>query len=895
MATSPPMLTLTADQTEVKAGGTILLTAVLAHGGPETGEYALSIRGVDAAWVTFVPPTLSVTAGGQATATILVAPPVSAAAADLVLTVRAAGTTANATAEATFSVRLISTTSAANGRAGRQRRLTWPRLLLLSAGVLLIAAAAGFFVIRQRHSAPPPLRTADCASQSTKVVDLYSDDTTTAIRITDPDLADVRILRTEPADTLSPLFSSLLSLSPDGSHLAYVTASNEALDDAHLWSLDIANPAQRQELAAVPRGLWLVRPSWSPDNKHVAFLRVNEQQAAASQSQLELWVADLGGQPHKVAAPPELRPDGFYGSAAQPLCWAQDNQSVIFSSVTRDSSPTDQGTHATGASPAAGAIDAGVPHQIAVDVQTGTTEQLAFPLSATDGAPTVPPAPAGGAGCGLPVFSQNDPTWRNVIMKSSGDTIGRFGCAVTATAMLLNYYGASLTPAQLNTCLGPKADLIDWVSVVPCADGAITASNAFDFAWPSLDQVLASGNPAIVGMVRGQTGLHFVVVTAGGGGSASDYAVIDPWDGTTTKTLQTFLDAGYNLRWIRTYTGTDRPCPRLVAQQTPAGNASGVAPPPDGPLLVPSQLLPLFSKVADQTGVPRELLLAIARIESGFTPRSTGPLIEKFNGTEDAHALGMMQFLPSTYRTFSTKVDAATGHALGDAGIWDPEASIWATAFFLQQHGVTTDQRGALVAYNNADGYVDLVLKTAQQFKAGTIPDPNLYDPNGTSKPGTLAAPNPANPPPLSASTAATSSTTTTNGGSAAQTTSGNSSTTNTNGGGASTSGTSGTTSGGSGAATAGTGASFVPIRWSIPEGSISRGDVQLDFNASDNIGQIVKLTLLTLTVPGSTASPVNQSTPSRPFTPGTVVSDEGVYEAVAVTQQAGKTRLSRI
>ncbi|MDQ6604149.1 MAG: hypothetical protein M3Z19_15610, partial [Chloroflexota bacterium] len=326
MVTSPPTLTLAADQSEVKAGGTILLTAVLAHSGSEAGEYALSVRGVDAAWVTLVPPTLSVAAGGQATATLLLAPPAGTAAEDLVLTVRAAGEGANAAAEARLSIRLTSTTAAPTGKARTKRRLAWPQFLMIAVGVLLIAGAVGTFVVRHRHQAAPPQRTADCTSESTKVVDLYSDDATTAIRITDGDLSDVRILRTEPADTLSPLFSSLLSLSPDGSHLVYVTASNEGLDDAHLWSLDVANPAQRQELASVPRGLWLVRPAWSSDNRHVAFLRVNEQQAAASQSQLELWVGEIGGQPRKVASPPELRPDGFYGATTQPLCWAQDNQ-----------------------------------------------------------------------------------------------------------------------------------------------------------------------------------------------------------------------------------------------------------------------------------------------------------------------------------------------------------------------------------------------------------------------------------------------------------------------------------------------------------------------------------------------------------------------------------------
>ena len=40
-------------------------------------------------------------------------------------------------------------------------------------------------------------------------------------------------------------------------------------------------------------------------------------------------------------------------------------------------------------------------------------------------------------------------------------------------------------------------------------------------------------------------------------------------------------------------------------------------------------------------------------------------------------------------------------------------------------------------------------MKVAAQYRAAVISDDNLYDASGTSKPGTLSAPNPINPPPV--------------------------------------------------------------------------------------------------------------------------------------------------
>jgi len=155
-------------------------------------------------------------------------------------------------------------------------------------------------------------------------------------------------------------------------------------------------------------------------------------------------------------------------------------------------------------------------------------------------------------------------------MQAGADTIGGYGCALTSTAMMLNYFGASLTPQQLNACLGTAADPLIWASVPQCTKGIVSGGDQINFTWTDLDALLASGRPAIVGMLRGLTGSHFVVVTSGGGGLAQNYHITDPWDATTDKTLGAYIDAGYTPTSIISFSGAGHNCGRLIKGVVPS-------------------------------------------------------------------------------------------------------------------------------------------------------------------------------------------------------------------------------------------------------------------------------------------------------------------------------------
>lgn len=395
--------------------------------------------------------------------------------------------------------------------------------------VLGTVGTLGYVITRPPHVAVTS-SAQRCLNQPSKLASLFSDGETTMIRLSNPDYTDMRVLRTEPANVLPGMFDSLLSLSGDNGRLAYVTASDDVLDDAHLEYIDLTNPSNRVDLATVPKGMWTVQPAWSPDNRKLAYVTLD--QSGGAPGQFELWVADTTTQPATTGVQTDLVADNFTNGHSASICWTAGNRVVLLPSTPLTlPSPT----------PTSGAAS-----------------------------PVASASPTTGSPCGVPIFSQLDPAWRDAVMQTGTDSIGGAGCALTSTAMILNYYGSSLTPPQLNSCLGAGADPIDWKAVPSCTKGLISGGDRIDFTWADLDALLASGRPAIVGMLRGQTGSHFVVVTQGGGGVADSYRITDPWDATTYKTLGSYINAGYNPAWIISFSGSGHNCGRLIKGVVPA-------------------------------------------------------------------------------------------------------------------------------------------------------------------------------------------------------------------------------------------------------------------------------------------------------------------------------------
>ena len=115
---------------------------------------------------------------------------------------------------------------------------------------------------------------------------------------------------------------------------------------------------------------------------------------------------------------------------------------------------------------------------------------------------------------------------------------------------------------------------------------------------------------------------------------------------------------------------------------------------------VPPFLLPIYQAAGTQYGVKWELLAAINEIETDYGRNLA---------VSSAGALGWMQFMPSSWDTYG--VDANKD---GVKDPYNPVDAIFSAARYLRAAGADKDIRGAVLAYNHADWYVDQVLLRAQ-------------------------------------------------------------------------------------------------------------------------------------------------------------------------------------
>lgn len=139
-------------------------------------------------------------------------------------------------------------------------------------------------------------------------------------------------------------------------------------------------------------------------------------------------------------------------------------------------------------------------------------------------------------------MKQFDSRWKNVIMGSSGVTIGSKGCTVTCLAMTESYRrGTTITPDVMARELrfNESGSLLEWPNNYSAYWG--------DDYLSKIEELLSEGKPVIICSKNNNTGKqHWVVVTGynGGGLSTENFAINDPGS-STRKTLKEFLDHYY--------------------------------------------------------------------------------------------------------------------------------------------------------------------------------------------------------------------------------------------------------------------------------------------------------------------------------------------------------------
>ncbi len=115
---------------------------------------------------------------------------------------------------------------------------------------------------------------------------------------------------------------------------------------------------------------------------------------------------------------------------------------------------------------------------------------------------------------------------------------------------------------------------------------------------------------------------------------------------------------------------------------------------------IPAFLLPIYQAAGVEYGVPWQALAAINEIETDYGRNLT---------TSSAGAEGWMQFLPAAWAKYG--VD---GNNDGVKDPYNPVDAIFAAARFLHDAGAAQSLPNALLAYGNAQWYVDSVMLRAR-------------------------------------------------------------------------------------------------------------------------------------------------------------------------------------
>jgi hypothetical protein len=135
-------------------------------------------------------------------------------------------------------------------------------------------------------------------------------------------------------------------------------------------------------------------------------------------------------------------------------------------------------------------------------------------------------------------LSQMDPRWKDVLLGFSGDlTIGKYGCLLTAMAMVANGFGAQKTPLVLNERMKSVKGFVGALIVpalLPLVAPGVRYLKRIECSSPpaplaEIDSSLAAGLPVIVKVDSSPaSGMqdHWVVVTHK---DRDEYMILDPW------------------------------------------------------------------------------------------------------------------------------------------------------------------------------------------------------------------------------------------------------------------------------------------------------------------------------------------------------------------------------
>ena len=159
----------------------------------------------------------------------------------------------------------------------------------------------------------------------------------------------------------------------------------------------------------------------------------------------------------------------------------------------------------------------------------------------------------------IPVMGQQQAAWASMNLGTSPASIGSDGCAITAVAMMLRYYGIDTDPGALNTWLTANGgyandDMLIWDAITSYTGGRVGFSG---WLAPDLSTILAeldAGRPVVAEVSIGGN-QHFVLLT----GYTTDGGIQmnDPWYFDSSKLNDRYGYPNSGVLSIRTFMPAD--------------------------------------------------------------------------------------------------------------------------------------------------------------------------------------------------------------------------------------------------------------------------------------------------------------------------------------------------
>jgi hypothetical protein len=143
-------------------------------------------------------------------------------------------------------------------------------------------------------------------------------------------LADIQEAGIENPQELI-FFENLTKYSPDGNYRVRVSALNDDMEGATIWS-ENADGSNSQPLVACNEDCWVTNPIWAWDSAQIAYLKVFDiyLDGTGTVPRFELWTINLDGTANSLLTDtPNLNPSLGFGGKAD-LTWTLANEIEFF-------------------------------------------------------------------------------------------------------------------------------------------------------------------------------------------------------------------------------------------------------------------------------------------------------------------------------------------------------------------------------------------------------------------------------------------------------------------------------------------------------------------------------------------------------------------------------------